>query len=304
MITDPQALANAVVSGQADIANFLDPTTIELVESRQSTVSVGGTIVGFSIIDKTGAANPAFASEQARLAIGYAIDRETLVDDLHPGSRPTSQFFPEAATGFDPAIDEEYAYDPDNAEQLLAEAGLPDGFEFQTTVLGQPSEDQVVIQSQLAEVGHHHELRDRDVDRPALRLGEHRPGHLQPLRGGRAAGRLRGRRHVRRLHEPAQAKEPEIEAALGGALGGTGDAQEQALTDLNRALTRTAGSLRPTRTSPTSVTTPTRWRSRPSPERTTTSSSRPSRSRTDARRPVAAERPAATGPWPARETRR
>lgn len=33
------------------------------------------------------------------------------------------------------------------------------------------------------------------------------------------------------------AKEPEIEAALGGALGATGDAQEQALTDLNRALT-------------------------------------------------------------------
>jgi len=33
------------------------------------------------------------------------------------------------------------------------------------------------------------------------------------------------------------AKEPDIEQALGGALGGTGDAQEQALTDLNRALT-------------------------------------------------------------------
>ena len=33
------------------------------------------------------------------------------------------------------------------------------------------------------------------------------------------------------------AKEPEIEAALGAALGATGDAQEQALTDLNRAIT-------------------------------------------------------------------
>ena len=29
----------------------------------------------------------------------------------------------------------------------------PDGFEFQTTVLGQPNEDQVAVQSQLAEVG-------------------------------------------------------------------------------------------------------------------------------------------------------
>jgi hypothetical protein len=33
------------------------------------------------------------------------------------------------------------------------------------------------------------------------------------------------------------AKEPEIEQSLGAALGGTGDAQAQALTDLNRAIT-------------------------------------------------------------------
>ena len=36
------------------------------------------------------------------------------------------------------------------------------------------------------------------------------------------------------------AKEPEIEASLGAALGATGDAQEQALTDLNRAITANA----------------------------------------------------------------
>ena len=73
--------------------------------------------------------------------------------DLHPGARATSQLFPEAATGFDPALDEEFAYDPDRARELLAEAGLPDGFEVNITVLGQPAEDLVVIQSQWAEVG-------------------------------------------------------------------------------------------------------------------------------------------------------
>ena len=142
-------------------------------------MSVGGTIVGFPVTDKTGATNPAFASEEARLAIGYAIDREAIVDDLHPGARATSQLFPEAATGFDPALDEEFGYDPDKAKQLLADAGLPDGFEFNITVLGQPDEDQVAIQSQLAEVGDHDELRDGDVDRPGLRRGAHRPGDLR-----------------------------------------------------------------------------------------------------------------------------
>src|SRR5688572_24926414 len=66
VITDPQALANAVVSGQADVATILDQTTIELVESEQQTVSVGGTIVGFPVTDKTGATNPHLAEEPAR----------------------------------------------------------------------------------------------------------------------------------------------------------------------------------------------------------------------------------------------
>ena len=103
--------------------------------------------------DKTGATNPAFASEQARLALIYATDREKIVTDLHPGARATSQLFPEAAVGFDPALDTEYAYDPDMAKQLLAEAGFPDGFEINITVLGQPTEDQIAIQSQWAQVG-------------------------------------------------------------------------------------------------------------------------------------------------------
>ena len=150
--------------------------TIELVESRQTTVSVGGTNVGFLMFDKTGATNPAFANEAARLAIGYAIDREALVNDLHPGARPTSQLFPEDAAGFDPAIDEEYGYDPDRARELLAEAGLPDGFEFNITVLGQPDRGPGRHPEPARRGRDHDELRRRDLDRPALRLGAHRPG--------------------------------------------------------------------------------------------------------------------------------
>ena len=85
VITDPQALANAVISGQADVAGILDPTTIDLVESKQKTVKVGGTIVGFPVTDKTGKTNPAFGNEKARQALLYATDRKALVDQLHQG---------------------------------------------------------------------------------------------------------------------------------------------------------------------------------------------------------------------------
>jgi peptide/nickel transport system substrate-binding protein len=237
VITDRQALANAVVSGQADVATILDGQTVELVESRQSVVSAGGTIVGFPVTDKTGVTNPAFAKEEARLAISHAIDRQAIVDDLHPGARPTTQLFPEAAAGFDEALDDEFGYDPDKAKELLAAAGLADGFEFDITVLGQPTEDQVAIQSQLAEVGitmNFVTATSTDQVFAAVRTD---PVIFGPFGvGAQPAGFVAGVVYGGFVNMQG-AKEPEIEASLGAALGATGDAQEQALTDLNRAIT-------------------------------------------------------------------
>jgi peptide/nickel transport system substrate-binding protein len=240
IITDPQALANAVVSGQADVAGVLDSTTIDLVESRQKTVSIGGTIVGFPVTDKTGATTPAFASEQARQAIGYAIDREKLVTDLHDGSRATSQLFPEGTPGFDEALDEEFGYDPDKAKQLLAEAGFPDGFEFNTTVLGQPDEDQVAIQGQLAEVGITMNFVTATSTDQLFAAVQTDPVLWGPFAvGANPAGFVAGVVYGGFMNTQG-AKEPDIEASLGAALGATGDAQVQALTALNRAITEHA----------------------------------------------------------------
>jgi peptide/nickel transport system substrate-binding protein len=240
VITDPQALANAVISGQADVAGILDPTTIDQVESKQKTVKVGGTIVGFPVTDKTGKTNPAFASEQARQAIGYAIDRESLVKDLHPGSRPTSQLFPEDATGFDPALDEEFGYDPDKAKQLLADAGFPDGFEITQTVLGQPDEDQIAVQGQLAEVGITVKFLTATSTDQIFAAVNTDPVIFGPFTvGSNPAGFIAGALYGGFMNQQG-AKEPDIEASLGGALGATGDAQEEALTALNRAITEHA----------------------------------------------------------------
>ena len=237
VITDAQALANAVVSGQADVAGILDQSTVELVESRAAVTSVGGTIVGFPVTDKTGVTNPAFAKEEARLAIMHAIDREKLVNDLHEGARATTQLFPEQATGFDAALDEEFAYDPERARELLEQAGLPDGFEFDLTVLGQPDEDAVAIQSQLAEVGITMNFLTATSTDQAFAAVRTDPLLFGPFAvGAQPQGFIAGVVYGGFMNIQG-AKEPEIDSALGAALGGTGEAQEQALTDLNRAIT-------------------------------------------------------------------
>jgi ABC-type transport system substrate-binding protein len=72
--------------------------------------------------------NP-FANEQVRQAIAMGIDRDRIVDNFYPvGS--------EVATHFTPCLvangcvgEEWYAFDPEAAKALLAEAGYPNGFE-------------------------------------------------------------------------------------------------------------------------------------------------------------------------------
>jgi peptide/nickel transport system substrate-binding protein len=236
-IIDPQALANAVVSGQADVAGVLDASTVDLVSSRRDVVKAGGTIVGFPVADKTGATNPAFAKVEVRQALSYAIDRESLVKDLHPGARATAQLFPESATGFDPALDEQYAYDPEKAKQLLAQAGFPNGFEIDQTVGGQPTDDQIAIQQQWAEIGVTLNFVTATSTDAVFAAAATEPLLFGPFAvGGNPAGFVAGV-VVGGFVNLQKASDPAIGAALGAALGSTGAAQETALTDLNAAIT-------------------------------------------------------------------
>ncbi|WP_138760782.1 ABC transporter substrate-binding protein [Modestobacter altitudinis] len=236
-IIEDQALANAVVSGQADVALQLGSSTIDLVSSKRDIVKVGGTIVGFPVADKTGVTNPAFAKVEVRQALSYAIDRESLVKDLHPGARATAQLFPESATGFDPALDEQYAYDPAKAKQLLADAGYPDGFEINQTVGGQPSDDQIAIQKQWAAIGVTLNFVTATSTDAIFAAAATEPMLFGPFAvGDNPVGFVAGV-VVGGFVNLQKASDPQIEQALGAALGGTGDAQTGALKDLNDAIT-------------------------------------------------------------------
>jgi peptide/nickel transport system substrate-binding protein len=236
-IIDDQALANAVVSGQADVALQLGASTVDLVSSKRDTVKVGGTIVGFPVADKTGATNPAFAEVEVRQALSYAIDRESLVKDLHPGARATAQLFPESATGFDPALDETYAYDPAKAKQLLAQAGFPNGFEINQTVGGQPTDDQIAIQKQWAEIGVTLNFVTATSTDAIFAAAATEPLLFGPFAvGSNPAGFVAGV-VVGGFMNLQKASDPQIGAALGKALGSTGADQEAALKDLNDAIT-------------------------------------------------------------------
>jgi peptide/nickel transport system substrate-binding protein len=236
VITDPSALANAVVSGQADVGSQLDQTTVDLVSSRQSITKVGGVIVGFPVFDKTGATNPAFADPNVRLALSYGTDREAIVKDLHPASKPTAQLFPSDSPGFDSSLNDTYAYDPDKAKQLLADAGYPD-LSIDLTIGGQPTPDMLAIQDQWKKIGVTLNFVSATSTDQIFAAAATQPLGFGPFGvGSNPAGFVAGV-VVGGFANLQKASDPNIEAALGAALGATGDAQQAALKDLNAAIT-------------------------------------------------------------------
>jgi peptide/nickel transport system substrate-binding protein len=237
IIVDPQARANAVVSGQADVAVPIGADTVDLVKSKQTVTQNGGTIAGFPVFDKTGVTNPAFGKVEVRQALVLGIDRETIVNQLHPGARPTSQVFPEASPGFDPALDVEWAYNPDKAKQLLASAGYPDGFSFDILVLGQPDVDQIAIQKQWEAIGVKMNFVTATSTDAVFAAATTTPlGWGAQFAIGNPLGFVQGVLYGGFMNLQ-KATDPAIEKALGAASASTGADQEAALKELNAAIT-------------------------------------------------------------------
>jgi peptide/nickel transport system substrate-binding protein len=237
VITDDQSLANAVLSGQADVAFQLAPSTIDQVQSRQAVSKVGGVIVGFPVFDKTGKTNPAFADPNVRLALSYATDRDTIVNTLHQGSKATAQLFPSDAKGFDASLNDQYGYDQAKAKQLLADAGYPNGFSFDITVGGQPSEDLVAVQKQWADVGVTMNIVQATSTDQVFAAAVSQPlGFGEFSVGSNPAGFVAGVIY-NGFANLQKATDPNIDSSLGAALGATGAAQESALGQLNAAIT-------------------------------------------------------------------
>ncbi|MDV8147647.1 ABC transporter substrate-binding protein [Arthrobacter sp. B10-11] len=153
VIQDPQARANALVSGQADVAMLTSPT-VDFAKSKGLGVSqIGGTLHTMVSFDKIGKTAPAFASEKVRQAFQYAINRQSLVDALHKGDIPAWNALPKDSAGFTEELNTKFAYDPAKAKSLLAEAGYADGFEFTIVGSAETQTDLQAVQKDLAAVG-------------------------------------------------------------------------------------------------------------------------------------------------------
>jgi peptide/nickel transport system substrate-binding protein len=135
-ISDSAAQLLAIRRGDIDIAFNLIPEQIATLKADPKVRLESLTSLDFVYMALTQEPqfNKALAHKEARQAIGYAIDYDGIKNSLLGGAavRP-AHFLPIGVSGSTEEIAKEIGFRQDlaKAKELLAKAGLPDGFEFE-----------------------------------------------------------------------------------------------------------------------------------------------------------------------------
>ena len=125
----------AIQRGDVDVAFNLIPEQIALLKNDPNITVMGATSLDFIYMAVVEApTNPALQNKFARQAIGHAIDFDGIIKNLAGGHavRPVS-FLPVGVNGSTEALTKEIGFNENlgKARELLAKAGMPNGFKFQ-----------------------------------------------------------------------------------------------------------------------------------------------------------------------------
>jgi len=134
LFENPDAMVAALQQGEIDAAQGFPASSWEALEADPDIEVVAGQQGGFDEIAINGGAaegqpHPALLDVEVRRAISHAIDRPAVIEDLWFGLvSPLETMSPSADPKWIPEIPEEdqLAYDPDQANQILDEAGYMD----------------------------------------------------------------------------------------------------------------------------------------------------------------------------------
>ena len=179
----------ALQAGEVDIICNVPTTQAEYLQSLDGIMVVGqpSTRVVWLQFNLVGEETP-LDDIRVRQAMNYAVDRDALIAGVLDGYavKVASISTPEYE-GYDPDV-QGYTYDPDQARQLLADAGYADGFTIECSVSPGLLNGTDVVQAiagQLAEVGINMTITEVDsaTQREQIGAGTVAPAFLQGLGG-------------------------------------------------------------------------------------------------------------------------
>ena len=129
VIKDNSARVNALVKGEIDLMDGLNPSDLSQIEKNtdlqkfeRPSLNVG--YVGFNVEKEP------FNKKEVRQAISHLINKEEIIANFFEGTaEPAKNPIPPSVSGYNDEI-VDYEYSVEKAKELLAQAGYADGFEF------------------------------------------------------------------------------------------------------------------------------------------------------------------------------
>jgi peptide/nickel transport system substrate-binding protein len=137
-VSENTSRAQTLVSGGADIIDGLGAQSSEIVDNADQAelVETQGINIGYMAFNM--ARFEPFREREVRQAVSHAIDTQAIVENIFQGiAVQASQPIPEQVLGYNGDLDP-YPHDPEQAVQLLEDAGYGDGFEFELATFQNP----------------------------------------------------------------------------------------------------------------------------------------------------------------------
>ena len=150
---DPSAQLLGLQRGDIDIARTLSPDQLAALgkDPAYTLLPQSKSYINYIALNQN---HPELAKPQVRQAIKWAIDYQGITKSITPSTYNTHQaFLPKGFPGV--LIDQPFSKDVARAKALLAEAGVPNGFEIALDHTSNPPFADVAqaVQANLAEVG-------------------------------------------------------------------------------------------------------------------------------------------------------
>lgn len=155
-IADAAARFQALQAGDVDVMIGLSPDQEDRIADDANLASFHETVGRMISIKFLANQGGPLEDPDVRTALNLAVNRDSINENLLLGRGVVSAWPPPGVAGHDPER-EAFGYDPEAAQELLAEAGYPDGFSF--TIEGNfdswDADRQVyeAIQSDLSQIG-------------------------------------------------------------------------------------------------------------------------------------------------------
>lgn len=243
VLQDATASLNAIKAGEANGVKLVNNDNLGEVEGAGWTINANELdFQGLLLLDRSGTVEPALADVRVRQALNYAFDREGLLEALQAGNGTvTTQVFPATSEAYDPELDDYYTYDPEKAEELLAEAGYADGLTLSmpsSAVLGATT--YTLIEQQLNDVGIQVEYTDPGTNFIADLLAPKFPSSFMALEQNPDWQLIQFMIAPGAVFNPYGAEDPTIDQLMSEIQNGDEATQAEKAKELNRYLVEQA----------------------------------------------------------------